>query len=264
MTFRNTLFAGLVGIIASCGGGTDSGCKTNSDCRPGRGCDVETGGCVECTPDSYKECDNGNVYWKDACGGLGELAEECASGCEGAVCLPEPCVDTKVCKDNNVYNGDSCGGIKDLVEDCGTKPCEDGVCVDENCRPLDYVNKCEGLKLKYCDLETSKVTVLDCPAEGYAHCGIGSQTFGSKPPKFICYGDAVYGDPCPNGKALNEFSSVVSECNSEIVDTCLYTGTAEPYCTVACESDRDCIPLDATCQMLWSIKYCVIRGTEPL
>jgi hypothetical protein len=204
MTFRNTLFAGLVGIIASCGSdGKDAGCTSDSDCKDGRVCDTDTGDCA-----------------------------------------PPPCTDIGVtCNDNNVYKIDSCGTIKDLVEDCGNKPCEGGSCVDEPCRPQSYVNSCEGTSLRYCDVDESKIRILDCPKEGFSHCG-RVEVYD----KSICYGDGKYGDPCPSGDGISAThpAFVKSECNYDIVDFCV-EDSSRSYCTITCNIDSDCVPERASC-----------------
>lgn len=88
----------------------------NVNCQYG----CSNGQCNTCTPHSYSQCSEGDVYWYNSCNVREDKKQECGSnGCSNGQCIPEPCVDecstsgAKQCSGSNLqtcgnYDSDSC------------------------------------------------------------------------------------------------------------------------------------------------------------
>lgn len=132
---------------------SDSGCKGKADklfCKlnPNDPCCTKpprTHTTDSCTVNSKKhsmDCRDGNVYYRDNCGGWQDVAKNCPdnSSCRDAECVcndgftmktGQCCApqDSKVCVENNVYWKDSCGAIGELAVTCPeNSTCNDAVC----------------------------------------------------------------------------------------------------------------------------------------
>ena len=118
-----------------------------------------SGECVEspaCDSHASKICGEGDdVYWRDSCGNLEEIAERCATGevCENARCVE----DVVGCQNECTNNSSACAGVSSL-KTCGNY---DG----DSCTEWGPVNSCDTGEV--CNIITS--TEAEC-AGGSTSC----------------------------------------------------------------------------------------------
>ncbi len=193
-------------------------------------------------------------------------SDEGTAGCKN----DSECKGDRYCIDGECVEGS--GGGKDSYtaedtvplschydSDCkGNQACLGAVCVD-SCDADNYNNSCDGLVLNYCDYQTETVKLMDCPAEGFSHCGYAPFLKQS-----ICFGEGKLGDECSpeifnediygDDWAVKLKQVLSSECDYNEVDMCV------GYCTVFCGEDSDCLPEYDLCHTKKGYNYCTSNG----
>lgn len=103
----------------------------------------------DCEPEFEMICYDGDSYWEDSCGVMGDLIEACVYGCDEGVCEEEVCKeeDAMICQDGNSYWEDSCGNLGELIETCEFGCTGAGVCSED---PTDPGEVGEAVELASC------------------------------------------------------------------------------------------------------------------
>lgn len=124
------------------------GCYTGLDrcngnvCGEGQ-CDtapVATQRASSCIPKLYADCYNGDSYWFDSCGKVGELKQSCGGvGCTsgrcGQVCSPQAHAS---CYNGDLHWFDSCGNPGQLKQSCNGAGCSRDQCQQATCTPQAF------------------------------------------------------------------------------------------------------------------------------
>ena len=107
------------------------------------------GECVPCEPQASTTCHNGDVYFVNSCGRIGDVSLLCTDveECIAAECV-NPCEENvgTVCVGSRVFSTDSCGNVEGLVEWCDASI---EMCIDGSCTPCtpDVGTICEGYEV---------------------------------------------------------------------------------------------------------------------
>lgn len=195
--------------------------KDAAQCTTGAAVDaaiIEVGETENCTPKSYFECSDGDVYWFDSCGGKGTRKEDC--GADGPA-------DNSYCMNGDVYmdyvevgcQQSTCTqNVEPMLQQSCTDGCNGGSCGE--CTPHAYA-ECSGGDVYWFDSCNVAVDVKeDCGNDGYT---------GS----LYCVGDAVYRDFSTVGCAG---SACTAEAAPELQQSCP-NGCVDGACTDMCSDN---------------------------
>ena len=210
------------------GGRQDTGSRDQSNNDPP----------LECTPHAERVCYDGDVHWRDSCGGLEGVAEDCRPDqyCNNARCVDEEPVCNphtgQVCSSGNPYWTNSCGELEERLDDCRA----DEVCTSARCVPIgrdagsdsssgedvhsvDYGHSDSGGSDIPVGATYLSVIIVDLTAEassstntaGVDICGVFAENrYGERIPPFSV-------DNCRFGSGDNSAATV---CDSFARDTC--------------------------------------------